>query len=110
VRPLHGDPHVGNLLVLDGRPAWTDFEDCGLGPVQWDLVCLLRARGEVDARELAAYGQDVDPDSLAPFVEAGMIRGAAWLSLLAASDLGYRRDRDERLAWLAAREREAEAS
>jgi hypothetical protein len=110
VRPLHGDPHVGNLLVHDGRPAWTDFEDCGLGPVQWDLVCLLRARGEVDARELAAYGEDVDPASLAPFVAAGMIRGAAWLSLLAVSDPGYARDRDERLSWLAAREREAEAS
>lgn len=107
LRPLHGDPHVGNLLHKDGRPLWNDLEDCCLGPVQWDLVVLLRrVEGEAAAGVLTAYGADIeiDPSSLAAFEEARLIQAAAWLGLLCVEDDRWRRERDHNLGDLAGRE------
>jgi Ser/Thr protein kinase RdoA (MazF antagonist) len=39
-RPLHGEPHLGNLLVTPAGLRWIDFEDVSLGPVEWDLAFL----------------------------------------------------------------------
>jgi Ser/Thr protein kinase RdoA (MazF antagonist) len=38
--PLHGDPHLGNLLVGEHGPVWLDFEDACLGPREYDIACL----------------------------------------------------------------------
>lgn len=107
VRPLHGDPHVGNLLRAGDELLWNDLEDACLGPVQWDLVVLLRAEDAVDPVALAAYGGDVDPATLDPFIEGRLIQAAAWLGLLCTSDGGWRRERDHNLTLLAERERRA---
>ena len=41
IQALHGDAHVGNMLVpRGGEPLWSDFEDACAGPVAWDLACL----------------------------------------------------------------------
>ena len=98
---------MGNLLRKGERLLWNDLEDCCLGPVQWDLVCLLRTEGDVVAADLVAYGSDVDPDSLRPFTEARLIQAAAWLGLVCAESPRWRRERDHCLALLAERERRA---
>ena len=38
--PLHGDAHLGNLLLSDRGPVWTDFEDACLGPAEQDIAGL----------------------------------------------------------------------
>ncbi len=39
-RPLHGEPHSGNVLATTEGPCWIDFEAACLGPVEWDVGCL----------------------------------------------------------------------
>lgn len=55
---LHGSPHSMNVLVVDGVPAFIDFETVVLGPLEWDLAHLGeevadRYPGPVDAAVLA---------------------------------------------------------
>lgn len=38
--PLHGDVHLGNLLLGSQGPLWTDFEDACLGPRELDIAGL----------------------------------------------------------------------
>jgi thiamine kinase-like enzyme len=59
-RPLHGDAHLGNVLLTPGGPRWTDFEDVCVGPLEWDLASLTLSAeavdtypGQVDRRRLA---------------------------------------------------------
>jgi Phosphotransferase enzyme family len=40
LRPLHGDPHPGNLLFTKDGPLWLDFESACRGPIEWDLSAL----------------------------------------------------------------------
>ena len=40
VRPLHGEPHGGNLLMSSAGPRWIDFESACMGPQEWDLTML----------------------------------------------------------------------
>ena len=43
--PLHGDPHLdGNVLLSDEGPLFVDFEAACIGPYEWDLTALERAR------------------------------------------------------------------
>jgi Ser/Thr protein kinase RdoA (MazF antagonist) len=38
--PLHGDAHLGNLLLADDQPVWVDFEDACMGPREYDIAAL----------------------------------------------------------------------
>jgi hypothetical protein len=38
--PLHGDVHLGNLLLCRDRSLWTDFEDACRGPREYDIAGL----------------------------------------------------------------------
>ncbi|MDZ5698690.1 aminoglycoside phosphotransferase family protein [Chelativorans sp. M5D2P16] len=38
--PLHGDAHLGNLLLGERGPLWTDFEDACRGPREYDIAGL----------------------------------------------------------------------
>lgn len=40
VRPLHGEAHLGNLLLSPDGPKWIDFEAACFGPSEWDLGAL----------------------------------------------------------------------
>lgn len=57
VRVLHGDPHEGNRLSVDGAVLWVDLEAACLGPVEWDLSAL--------DEEDAAHFDETDPKRLA---------------------------------------------
>lgn len=39
-RPLHGEPHHGNVVVTRAGPHLVDFEAACLGPREWDLAVL----------------------------------------------------------------------
>jgi hypothetical protein len=39
-RPLHGEPHRGNVLATPQGPRWIDFEGVCAGPLEWDLAFL----------------------------------------------------------------------
>ncbi len=40
---IHGDPHLGNVLMTPEGPRWTDWESACVGPLEWDLSCLPEA-------------------------------------------------------------------
>lgn len=39
-RPLHGDTHLGNVLITASRAVWMDLEAACMGPLEWDVVNL----------------------------------------------------------------------
>jgi Ser/Thr protein kinase RdoA (MazF antagonist) len=41
-RPLHGDAHLGNVLVTTAGAIWLDLDDVCMGPIEWDVACLPR--------------------------------------------------------------------
>lgn len=47
VRPLHGEAHLGNLLVTPGGLRWIDLENVSIGPLEWDLAFLPEGSAEV---------------------------------------------------------------
>lgn len=59
-QPIHGDAHLGNVLVTAEGPLWVDLENVCRGPVEYDLACLAwrkRVHGSGDYEEAAAgYG------------------------------------------------------
>jgi hypothetical protein len=90
---IHGDVSLSNLLRVDGRLVWNDFEDTLHGPVEWDvasLVVSLRSRGADAAfvdEALEAYGW-AGKEDLAPFVEAHDIYGEVWQAYVVQRQLG----------------------
>ncbi len=40
-QPLHGDAHLGNLMMTTQGMLWTDWEDAFSGPVEWDLASII---------------------------------------------------------------------
>jgi Ser/Thr protein kinase RdoA (MazF antagonist) len=41
--PIHGDTHLGNVLITADGPRWTDFETACRGPREWDIGFLPEA-------------------------------------------------------------------
>lgn len=56
-QPLHGEPHLGNVIVTAEGPQLVDFEAVSHGPREWDLASMeeevARAFGAVDEDLLA---------------------------------------------------------
>ena len=75
---LHGDPHPGNVLVLDGRLVWNDLEDCCSGPVGWDLAVLRSNRVLDGAAAVRAYGHDPDDPALGRFARGRELQRLVW--------------------------------
>jgi len=99
-RIVHGDSHPGNVLWTTGGPLWSDWEDAHLGPLEWDLACLVAAArvhgndfGWGDAA-LAAHGTPYDETLLEACVYARVAQGAAYLAATARGEVGGH------LAWL----------
>ena len=106
LRPVHGDPHPGNLMWTVGGPLLVDWEDAHLAPVEWDLACLVyyaRAFGNdfgwADAA-LAAYGGGWDDDRLERCLTARGFQGAAYMAALSAERPELGAGLEARLAWL----------
>lgn len=58
-QPLHGDTHLGNVIVGDSGAIWMDLESACLGPREWDVVNLPSATwsefGELDPALLRLF-------------------------------------------------------
>lgn len=80
--PLHGDPHLGNAVVRDGRVVWWDLDDAWRGPVEWDLLVLHDASA-VDAYA-AATGVVPDARVTAACLRLREAQAAAWGELYRA--------------------------
>src|SRR5205085_12243127 len=39
-RPLHGDAHLGNVLITGSGATWMDLDDVCTGPLEWDVASL----------------------------------------------------------------------
>lgn len=104
VRPLHGDAHPGNLLATPSGPMWNDFEDTFLGPLGWDLACLVMT-GHLDgAAALAAYPGEYSEEEVAVCVELRDLFGVAWRFVMAQHFPARLADAEKHLRrWLAGR-------
>jgi Ser/Thr protein kinase RdoA (MazF antagonist) len=80
VRALHGDAHLGNLMLTRAGPLWNDFEDTCTGPLEWDLACMVQRSGPA---ALAGYPDAPSEVALAPFIAARELQGVVWLQRLA---------------------------
>jgi hypothetical protein len=107
LRPVHGDAHLGNALATVGGVLWNDWEDAFLGPVEWDLACLLhpaRVLGEHRADVAAAvdaYAAPVDPRGLEAALVGRTVQAAVWSALFARARPGARSEKvAARVAWL----------
>jgi hypothetical protein len=101
---LHGDAHRKNVFHTPDGPLWADWEDTIQAPIEWDLACLVagaRITGTPQEAEwaeaaLAAYGPH-DAAALELCIQARVLFGVGWLSLLAAGHA----ERQQRLGvWL----------
>ena len=112
VQPVHGDPHLGNVIQSAGGPLWNDFEDTHRGPRAWDLACLhavFHVSGrpaEWVAAAQAGYGDPGDAAVLDLMVDARMYAGLTWTLVYARLSGGSADSAARvaaRLAWLRAR-------
>ncbi len=70
VRPIHGEPHEGNVLASEHGPVVIDFEAASVGPIEWDLGCA--PPGVADA----TVGVDLDVVRAARHLNS--VRVATW--------------------------------
>jgi Ser/Thr protein kinase RdoA (MazF antagonist) len=86
---LHGDAHLGNVWQGRQGARWGDLEDTCLGPVEWDLACLVTASRVFDGDAIAAaaaldgYGARADEALLDVLVEARAFQIAVWNAVFA---------------------------
>lgn len=86
---LHGDCHQGNILWLEDRPLFLDFDDMIVGPAVQDIWMVVRGRDEEAQRQravlLAGYEQmrRFDQTSLRliePLRALRMLHYTAWIA------------------------------
>ncbi len=98
-QPLHGDAHRSNLLRTPQGLLWTDFEDACLGPVAWDLACLLRtAAGGEEALPLSLCPDAPGWEELTPYMEARTLEAVVYAQVLAVRFPANRAGAAEQLA------------
>ena len=69
-RPLHGDTHLGNVLIAGPSAIWMDLESACIGPLEWDVVNL----------PAATWPQfsEIDPSLLDLFLDVRSLCIAVW--------------------------------
>ncbi|HEY9658625.1 MAG TPA: aminoglycoside phosphotransferase family protein [Allocoleopsis sp.] len=112
MQPLHGDAHSGNVLNTSQGVLWTDWEDTFIGPIEWDLACLVAAPyvfgTDIEKAEaaLAGYGCRIDPEILESCIVARVFVGIIWSTIFQKQrpDPERQAQLEYRLAWLKQRE------
>jgi thiamine kinase-like enzyme len=87
---------------------WVDWEDTFLGPVEWDLACLVASpyvfNTDLEKAEAAlqAYGSVVDPEILQNCIAARTFISVVWSVILQRPELRSEQQArlEHRLAWL----------
>ncbi|MFY9178559.1 MAG: serine/threonine protein kinase, partial [Venatoribacter sp.] len=69
---LHGDLHVGNLLLRDQALFFVDFDDCLQGPAMQDIWMLLSGRDD-EQQQLEAIAKGYELFRTFPMHERGLI-------------------------------------
>ena len=106
-RPLHGDAHHGNLWQTTNGLFWGDFEDACIGPIEWDVACMVASSyvfgtGRSAGLAIQGYGRELDLDLLDLLVEARTLQGIAW-ALISLPEPAANLRLQKRLNWLALR-------
>jgi hypothetical protein len=91
---IHGEPHSYNVVIVEGEPAFVDFESVCMGPLEWDLACL-------DDQAIPLFGQVVQPELLWLCGSMASVKAAT----LCAADID-RDDMREHAEWHLAQIRE----
>jgi len=82
-QPLHGDAHLGNVVLAGGRLRWLDWEESWRGPLAWDLACLVHRQvtfgegGDEIGRAIAGYGP-YDAEAVDAWMPAYALWAASW--------------------------------
>jgi Ser/Thr protein kinase RdoA (MazF antagonist) len=86
---IHGDAHLGNLLITPDGPMWVDFDDMAIGPPVQDLWLLAPGRDEEAEHRrnqlLRGYGEFADFDFhslrlIEPLRAMRYLHFAAWMA------------------------------
>ena len=99
LQAVHGDAHLGNVIIGPDGPLWNDWEDSFLGPRGWDLACMQlhpRVFGRDRASATAAYvayAPDLDEATLELLMDARHFQATVWFGAVA----GRGNERFERL-------------
>lgn len=112
MQPLHGDAHSGNVLNTTQGVLWTDWEDTFIGPVEWDLACLvaspyvLGTDWEKAEAALQGYGEAIDFEILENCIVARAFVSVIWFVILQQQrpDAGRLARLEHYLNWLRQRE------
>jgi thiamine kinase-like enzyme len=112
MQPLHGDSHSGNVLNTAQGVLWTDWEDTFVGPIEWDLACLVVAPyvfgTDLEKAEAAlqGYGGSIDPEILEECMVARSFVTVVWYAILQQQrpSADRKAQLEQRLAWLKQRE------
>jgi hypothetical protein len=105
VQALHGDAHLGNVVLTERGPTWLDWEESWRGPVAWDLACLdhrRRVLGELIPeieRAFEGYGR-YDRGAVEAWTPVVALWAAAWGIVGMAEGLMWGVNARRRLAWL----------
>jgi Ser/Thr protein kinase RdoA (MazF antagonist) len=103
---IHGDAHLNNALHTAQGMRWHDWEDAFIGPIEWDLACVVsgaRVLGSHAAWSeavLAAYPAPWDAERLDLCIRARTLFTVAWMALLSGDDAEKLARLQGRLRWL----------
>jgi predicted trehalose synthase len=92
--PIHGDAHLGNVLITAEGARWTDFESACRGPREWDI-------GFLPDADLSAFGS-VDRDLFDALSDLRSLCVAVWC-FAEYDDPEKREAADYHLGWLKGR-------
>lgn len=107
---LHGDAHMGNLLMTTQGLLWNDWEDAFAGPIEWDLASVIwnakllendHATADTVVQAYASCGTAIDEKVLDQCLIARAAVMSAWYPILYPNPSSERVQKlQQRLEWL----------
>ena len=105
LQALHGDAGPANALNTTRGVLWTDWEDTFLGPVAWDLACLvsssriLQRASNWPELALEHYGPRCDDEQLDCCIAARALCVTVWCVVIGAHHPEMLASLQDRLRW-----------